>query len=275
MAYLLADLGGTNLKMCLCGDAGERIGEIRSVPTGALRERETLVSAWADEVVRLTAAHPVRALLMGIPTKERDGRLIPCGNLPTLDGAPLGKMLESRLKMPVFLYPDAACYALGAYARFGAGAENVLAVTLGTGVGAAWILGGRLYRGGGMTGEMWLAPYMGGNLEDTLSTRGLLSRCPAASAAELARRALAGEESAANAFDAYGQALGTLLSYAVGMMDPDSVLIGGGIARGRACFEEAMLRVLRAHTVRGGAHIVFCGDDDGWSALAGAYLMSR
>lgn len=275
MAYLLADLGGTNLAMGLCDDAGAPLGPVGSVPTLADREPHALLSAWTAALLDFAGQTPIRALLMGIPSKEENGLLVACNNLPTLGGLPLRAMLAERMGIPVRLYPDSACYAMGAYQRYGEGRKNVLVITLGTGVGAAWILGGSLYHGNGMTGEMWIAPYHGGNLEDTLSTHGLLSRCPAESVAALAGRAQQGEAAAQAAFTAYGESLGTLLCYAVGMMDPDCVLIGGGIAKGHACFDPAMRQVLRAHTVRGSVPIFYCEQDDGWLALSGAYLMNE
>lgn len=275
MAYLLADLGGTNLAMGLCDDAGAPLGPVGSVPTLADREPHALLSAWTAALLDFAGQAPIRALLMGIPSKEENGLLVACNNLPTLGGLPLRAMLAERMGIPVRLYPDSACYAMGAYQRYGEGRKNVLVITLGTGVGAAWILGGSLYHGNGMTGEMWIAPYHGGNLEDTLSTHGLLSRCPAESVAALAGRAQQGEAAAQAAFTAYGESLGTLLCYAVGMMDPDCVLIGGGIAKGHACFDPAMRQVLRAHTVRGSVPIFYCEQDDGWLALSGAYLMNE
>lgn len=273
MAYLLADLGGTNLAMGLCDDAGAPLGRVGSVPTLANREPEELVSAWSAALQEFAGRQPVRALLMGVPSKEENGGLVACNNLPTMDGFPLRAALAERMGLPVRLYPDSACYAMGAYQRYGGGKKNVLVLTLGTGVGAAWILGGTLYQGSGMTGEMWIAPYQGGNLEDTLSTAGLLSRCPAGSVAELAGRAAQGEKAAQEVFTVYGEALGTLLCYAVGMMDPEYVLIGGGVAKGHACFEPAMRKVLRAHTVRGDVPMFYCQEDDGWLALSGAYLL--
>lgn len=274
MAYLLADLGGTNLAMGLCDDAGAPLGPVGSVPTLAGREPDVLLSAWTAALLDFAGQTPIRALLMGIPSKEEKGLLVACNNLPTLGGLPLRALLAERMGMPVRLYPDSACYAMGAYQRYGGGRKNVLVITLGTGVGAAWILDGHLYHGNGMTGEMWIAPYQGGNLEDTLSTPGLLSRCPAGSVAALAGRALQGEAAAQAAFTAYGEALGTLLCYAVGLMDPECVLIGGGIAKGYVCFEPAMRRVLRAHTVRGDVPILYCKQDDGRLALTGTYLLN-
>lgn len=274
MAFLLADLGGTNLVMGLCDDAGTALGPLHSIPTGAQRYPNELLCAWKEALINVCGQTPVQALLMGIPTKECDGLLTACNNLPTLSGLPLRKLLSQYLGMPVCLFPDSACYAAGAFQKYCKDKKSVLIVTLGTGVGAAWILDGFLYEGNGMTGEMWIAPYQDANLEDVLSASGLLSRCPASSVAELAERALHGDSAAEDAFKAYGEALGFFLCYAIGMMDPECIIIGGGIAKGHKCFESAMNSIISKHTVRSCAQIQFCDQDDGWLALYGAYLLN-
>lgn len=275
MAWLLADLGGTNLKIGLCSEEGKMLGPVKSVPTKAQLQPEALIDYWASELWREAGAVRPNGLLMGIPSKEEDGLLLPCNNLPTLGGYPLRALLTERMGIPVQLYPDAVCYAMGAYHRYGGSRKNVLVITLGTGVGAAWILNGKLYQGNGMTGEMWIAPYQDGILEDVLSTAGLLARGAATSPKELARQAQAGDAKACAAFAEYGRALGTLLCYAVGMMDPECVLIGGGIAKGHKCFEAVVQQLLDKHTVRRSVPMLYCDGDDGALALFGAYLLGK
>ncbi|MEG0639316.1 MAG: ROK family protein [Clostridia bacterium] len=272
MNYLLADLGGTNLAIGLCDAEGNPIGKALSIPTQAHLPKEALLEHLCGHLssVAKNSAAPVCALLMGIPTKEENGVLAVCDNLPTLVGTPFRAELTARLGLPVHLTGDALCYAMGAYKRLGC-EGNALTVTLGTGVGVAWILNGKPFLGNGFTGEVWRAPYAGVQLEDVISTRGLLEELQTPSVKEGAALAASGDSHALAAFEHYGHALGTLLCYGVGLMDPHCIVLGGGIAKAFPLFENEVRTLLRKHSMRGEVPIKICSDPDGWTPLLGAY----
>lgn len=275
MAYLLGDLGGTHLALCVCDDGGALLCEPVCHPAHAHLPADRLIALWADDCRELAARHPFDAFLLGIPTKERDGRLIPCENLPTLGGQPLGALLAERLGISVFTFGDALCYAMGAHREIAPGAKSSLTVALGTGVGLAWIIDGKSYQGNGLTGEMWKAPYLDGMLEDVLSLRGLLRGTHAQSGKELAMQAQKGCEKARIAFASYGRALGTLLCYAVGTMDPECVLLGGGLAQAYPFFETETRAMLRDYSLRGEIPIHICPNRKGLTPLLGVYWLYR
>lgn len=163
------DLGGTKIYTALAGEDGRVLAEIK-VPTGAEKGLQHVVGRIVESVeqVQKAAAVPprtVRALALGAP-----------GPLDTATGiihyAPnlrwrnvhIRQILEERTAIPVMLDNDANLAALGEHV-FGAGrgVENMVYITVSTGIGGGLILGGKIYRGitdeAGEIGHMTIQPY--------------------------------------------------------------------------------------------------------------------
>jgi glucokinase len=150
------DLGGTKL---LAGVVDEGLGvhmRAQRVVTG-LNEKE-VVDAVVDAVAEAREAAPeVEAVGLGIPCliDQRTGVAVIAVNLPIAD-LPFRDLIAERTGLPVFIDNDATVTTL-AEQRFGAGkgAEHVVGLTVGTGIGGGLVLGGRIYRGQvGAAGEL-------------------------------------------------------------------------------------------------------------------------
>ena len=178
-------------------------------------------------------------------------------NLPGWHDVPLADWLEPQLGRRVVLGNDANCALLGeAWLGAARGVNDVLLLTLGTGVGGAVLLGGRLFTGhGGAAAEPGLIgidpdgpPCRSGNrgsLEQYCSI-GALARLSPLDPRELCRRADAGEAEALALWAAYGRPLGVGLSSLLYVLTPELVLIGGGLSGASHHFLPAVWR-------RGGA----------------------
>jgi fructokinase len=168
-------------------------------------------------------------------------------NTTCLNGRPLHADLEARLGMRVRLENDANCFAL-AEARHGAGRGHALVfgVILGTGVGGGIVHRGRLVSGpqhiAGEWGHHAIDPagplcYCGqrGCVEMMLSGPALEAAYRAAggppcTAAEVATRAAAGEPCATEVLARYVDRFGRALANVVTILDPDVVVLGGGLS---------------------------------------------
>ncbi|MFG1945351.1 ROK family protein [Nonomuraea sp. NPDC048826] len=176
-------------------------------------------------------------------------------------GTDLRGELSRRLGLPVAVDNDVHAHALGEQWRgAAAGRSDVLLVAVGTGVGASVVLGGRVRHGAhavaGHAGHVSVAAAAGvpcpcggqGHVEAVASGPALLreyrSRSGAAAAdlAEVARLAEAGDPVAAGVLAEGGAALGSLIGGLMNVIDPEIVVIGGGVA---GC-GEAWWRPLRA-----------------------------
>ena len=143
-----ADLGGTKL---LAGVIDEQL----EVHERAHRRVEglsepALVETIVEAVTELLEHHPdARAAGFGIPCliDQRNGNAVMSVNLPIAD-IPFRDVMSERLGLPVFIDNDANLATL-VEARFGAarGAQHVVGLTIGTGIGGGLFLDGQLYRG--------------------------------------------------------------------------------------------------------------------------------
>ena len=153
----------------------------------------------------------------------------------------------------VLFLNDAAAYVLG---EVGAGSlrgtSRSAGLTLGTGVGCAFIVDGRhVTSGSGVPpgGEIWNYPYAGGTVEDLISTRAIKAAYAARTGAEREVSAIAeaasADPDAGAVFENFGTALGNVLRDVIAPFQPERVMIGGGIARSAPLFLPATERVIQ------------------------------
>jgi glucokinase len=150
------DIGGTKL---LAGAIDEHLGVHRSayrIVQGLDQQKllDTIFDAIAE--IRETEQN-VQAIGFGIPCliDQRTGVAVIAANLPITD-LPFREIMEERLDLPVFIDNDATVATL-IEQRYGAaeGADNVVGLTIGTGIGGGMVLGGKVYRGFvGAAGEL-------------------------------------------------------------------------------------------------------------------------
>lgn len=142
------DLGGTNIAAGLV-DENYAILEKASVKTRAPRPAGEITADMAELVRTLTARAGVRADAVGIgsPGIVADGVVRFAGNLK-FTNVPLARMMEEALGLPCSVGNDANAAALGEHvAGAGKGADSLVMVTLGTGVGGGIIIDRKIYSG--------------------------------------------------------------------------------------------------------------------------------
>jgi glucokinase len=268
------DLGGTKVLGVALSDRGEVVAECRR-PTP--RDDDALMDtlgAAAEELIATTSGDcEVVAVGVGAPgLVDRDGVLLAAPNLPYVDRLPLRAGLAARLHLPVRAENDATCAAWGER-QIGAarGKDNVVVVTLGTGIGGGMITDGRLYRGAngfaGEIGHMVVEPHgpacpcgQRGCWERYASGSGLgrLAR-EAAHAGQVprvlqlagddpeavrgehvTRAAIEGDAGACAVFGRFAWWLALGLSNLANVFDPQMFVIGGGLVEaGDVLFEPA------------------------------------
>jgi glucokinase len=161
------DVGGTNIKLGLVNSSKSVIDRTNLVTKSFIRDRRELIGAIAAQIVKIIdnnglSRKDIKGVGIGLPglidTPDGIVRLLP--NIPGWRNVPLKKELEKKLKIRVFLENDANLIALGEWKHgAGRGVENMVCMTLGTGVGAGLILNNQLYRGPGFAaGELGHVP---------------------------------------------------------------------------------------------------------------------
>jgi glucokinase len=150
------DLGGTKCLGITTDGTGRVLDELRApTPVGA----DAILAAVAEVAGALTAraSGPVAGVGVGAPgLVDRTGTLRFAPNLAGVRELPMGAALRDRLGVPVVVENDASCAGWGEReAGAGRGHDDVVLVTLGTGIGGGIVLGGRLFRGAnGFAGEI-------------------------------------------------------------------------------------------------------------------------
>lgn len=266
--FLGVDAGGTAIKYEVDGPDGERIGG-GEVPTDPRDVAATLCALATDAVPLLGGAGLPRLAGAGLAcagiVNPVSGRLDRSPNLPGWEHRDLGAAMRAAFgEVPVALANDVNGALYGEYLHgAGRGRRDLVMIALGTGVGGAVIVDGRLlvgrHFGAGEIGHMVLEdegpPCTCGSrgcLEAWAGSTGLLRATRAAIAAGTASPALArlaaargarletrdlaglasdGDASAIALFAAAGRRLGQAVANLVNVLDPDCVIIGGGVAR--------------------------------------------
>lgn len=147
------DIGGT--KALAVALAGQRVVSEDRVATP--EGDDEVLDAIASLAVEVAGARPLAAVGAGMPgLVDREGVLRFAPNLPGVTGLAVRAALEQRLEVPVRVDNDATCAAWAERAMGAAtGLDDVVLVTLGTGIGGGIITGGRLTRGAnGFAGEI-------------------------------------------------------------------------------------------------------------------------
>ncbi|MEB3185257.1 MAG: ROK family protein [Cyanobacteriota bacterium] len=236
------DLGGTAIKLGRFTCEGELLAGLE-LPTPQPAMPGAVTIAIAEAVAQLDPDREVQLVGVGHPgPADRECRVARLAiNLPGWSDVPLADWLEPLIGRRVTCANDANCALIGeAWLGAARGADDVLLLTLGTGVGGAVLLGGGLFTGvNGAAAEPGLIginpdgpPCNSGNrgsLESYCSIRGL-ARLSTLEPSELCRRADDGDAEALAVWQRYGQLLGIGLSSLLYLFTPQRVLLGGGLS---------------------------------------------
>jgi glucokinase len=260
------DLGGTDLKAGLVSGRGAVVHFLRR-PSRAAESAEAPLEVIAQAVtdLRRVGGEAVAGIGLGCPgvIDPASGALVGrTPHLPHWDSLPLRSLLTARLGPGLVVENDANLAALAEH-RVGAarGARISLTVTVGTGIGCGVIVDGRVLRGAhGGAGELGHLPLDGrfvcrcgvpGCAEPECSGSGLVARAreeglEAADAAAVFAAAGAGDPRATRLIERMTDRLGALIAAAVLLLDPEVVVVGGGVSNAG----EALLDPLRSAVTR-------------------------
>jgi fructokinase len=246
------DLGGTKIEaLAMDGTGKELVRQRIATPPGYEQSLVAITKLVRDVEEKTGRTGSVGIGIPGIVVPETG--LVKNANSVWLNGQPLARDLEQRLGREIRVMNDADCFALSeATDGAAAGGRVVFGVIIGTGVGGGIVVNGQLLPGANLIAGEWghnplpwvdeeefpgPSCYCGrmGCIEMWVSGPGFerdhAKRSGAqASATEIVRLAAAGDPLAAMSLDLYCDRLGRSLASLVNVLDPDVIVLGGGMS---------------------------------------------
>lgn len=277
---LATDLGGTNLRMAAIDRAGKILYRTkRDTPRQATRAEEIVreIVEAAIECRENCAEFSIKTIAAAVPASVNAecGVIIKAPNLPALDGFRITAALENELGIKAVLENDANAAAVG---EFWLGASkncaHSICVTLGTGVGGGIIIDEKILRGAngtaGEIGHICVEPFgepcgcgSRGCVEQYSSataivrlTKDLEAQYPKSdlknrshlTAYEVFQAGMSGDELALEVFRQMGFYLGLALAGLLNVLNPEVVVIGGGVADSWDLFIPHVAETIRQRT---------------------------
>ena len=264
------DLGGTNLRAAAFNEQGILLDQT-SFETDLSQGPEAVVDDIVAAISEMRDNHRDHSLLgvgVGVPgfIRLKEGLIVGSNNLVTLEGFPIRDAISRKLGTPVMLENDANAAALGeCWLGAGKDVEDLVLLTLGTGVGGGIISHGRVIHGTlGMAGELGhMTIHPEGN-PCGCGNRGCLEKHASATAiaamaeliqlgrdltaADVHKMAVAGDRRAHQVFASVGQALGIALASLINIFNFPLYLLSGGPLPAWDFFAPAMMHEIETRS---------------------------
>lgn len=275
------DVGGTNIKVALVDKKGNIVYS-NTVPTRAEMGYEYTISNMKQAIYELmketkTSKEVIEGIGFGFPGQvdcERGiVRLAP--NIPGWVNVPIASIIEEEFGITTKIDNDVRCAALGEL-NFGAGkgCQNLICITVGTGIGSGLIINGKLVRGasnaageiGHIKLQMQGGPICGcgdtGCLEAFASGPSIVAMAeqyilggkstkyrelanPDITPYVVAEAAKQGDTVAKRIFEIIGEYIGIGMASVVNLLNPEKIVIGGGVADAGDLLIEPIKRTLK------------------------------
>lgn len=255
------DIGGTHFRMGLVSETGELFAlEGQGTETLAGDDPTALLGdAILDYMRRNGVEKRVVAVCIGFPATVDKARVtvLSAPNVQGFDGVPVGRLLGERLSIPVYIERDVNLLLLDDLQHLDMPSPDVIACYVGTGIGNAILLGGQLLVGhNGVAGELGHIPFGDADAPCGCGNSGCAE--PLMGGVYLARlcRETFCDTPIAELFlrhgahpllTAYVERLGRVIATEVNLIDPEVVLLGGGVIEMRGFPKEALEQSILAH----------------------------
>ncbi|MGZ8867572.1 MAG: ROK family protein [Thermoanaerobaculia bacterium] len=248
-SVLAVDLGGTKVALAVVSARGSISGRVTEpVDTSS-------TNAPVEQIVRLAraSAESFDAVGIAVPGLARPDGTVWAPNLPGWERVPLARTVRQKLRVPVVVESDRNAAVLGEAWRGAArGRTDVIALIIGTGIGAGILSGGRILRGAhelsGCAGWLVVSDETnentprGGSLEALAAGPAVARLAGVRTAAELAEKARRGDRKAQEAFQRAGRLLGFAVANLINTLDPQAVVLSGGLTAASDLFLESLSR---------------------------------
>lgn len=295
--YAGFDLGGTQLKFGLVDEEGNVVFKDKAATPSSIEELlELLRILWSE--LKIKGENRVSAAGFGFAGfySLKEKKILHSPNYPTLDNFDLLPAIAKIIEVPFWVDNDANMAAFGEWkCGAGKGVSSLILLTIGTGIGSGIILDGKLWHGKcGFAGELGhiTVNYQGerckcgnqGCLETEASAPKIVKnyltlrkKKEEITAEEIFHRARNGDELAKKSFAQAGFFLGIGLGIVINLLNPEKIILGGGVMEGPDFLLPAALKEAKKRSFRGSFECCFIeraslGNDAG---LIGAAMWAK
>ena len=234
------DLGATNIRGAIVNE--ESLSDIvsRRIHIKGTQEEVLEDVYWLIDPL---ISEDIKAIGIGVPSvvDVKKGIVYDVIHIPSWKEVPLKDLLEARYHVPVFVNNDANCFALGEH-YFGKGkaAENMIGLTVGTGLGAGIIINHHLYAGINCgAGEFGMVDYLDQNYE-YYASGSFFNNVYGLNGEEVFKKAKAGDENALKLYNELGTHLGNAIKMILYTYDMELIVLGGSVPQAYDLFEKTM-----------------------------------
>jgi len=284
------DIGGTNFRMGLVDEKG-RLTAFEKRPSTDI-SGECATEKLGDNIVGYLKrnAADVAAVCIGFPATVDKARttVLNAPNLNGFDGVAVGSLLTERLGLPVYIEKDVNLLLTGDLAALGCTSDDVVACYIGTGIGNAIMIGGRLVAGAnGVAGELGHIPFGDSTDKCGCGNAGCAEAlCGGVQLARIREEHFPKTEMS-ELFCSYGghtmleeyvERLARVIAAEINIIDPELLLLGGGVIEMRSFPKKRLESAILSHTRKPLPHdnlkIVYSPSGDGTSGVIGAGILA-
>ena len=193
------------------------------------------------------------------PLNSESGVVFDTPNLEQIQNINVRKKISNLISLPVVIENDANSFTLGEYHQYNGLRNKVIGgITIGTGLGFGIVIEGKIFTGGnGMAAEYGISPTNDSRCwESDLSARGLKNLASRHfgtnpekfSPKELCDMGINSDITAMKVWDEFGRNLGKVISHFINLIDPNVIIIGGGISNAFNLFENKLKETVLEHS---------------------------
>lgn len=243
------DIGGSKIAVGLVN--GNKILKKKIIKTP--QAKKDLLDAITDAI---GAVYDKRISGIGVGVAggiDAKGNWIHSPNIPCVKNIPLKKLIQKKYKKRVEINNDANCFALEeAIIGQGKGKTNVFGLILGTGTGGGIVINQKIVTGKDfLAGEIGAIPFKGKHAEEFCSGRYIKALARKhklkPDAYYISDQAKKGNKKAKQIYKEFGENVGQLLGIIINVLNPDIIVIGGGVSNNYKFFRISMLSSMRKH----------------------------
>ncbi|HET9825426.1 MAG TPA: ROK family protein [Chitinophagaceae bacterium] len=234
------DLGGTNIRGGLVTEHSlSSIISQRVSSGGSVEEVLNELFTVTDQLIDKS----VKAVGIGVPglVDTAKGIVYDVVNIPSWKQVPLGRLLRDRYHVPVFINNDANCFTLGEfYFGKGKGADSMVGLTIGTGLGSGIIINKKLYEGKhGGAGEFGMIDYLDKYVEYYASGQ-FFQNVYQTDGETVFAKAENGDKEAVKMYEQMGAHLGHAVKTILYALDVELIILGGSVRKAWSYFSQSM-----------------------------------